>query len=406
MIQLAGAVGLDGIDTDGYDIKTLRSPSWLVWHTAGRPDIPGQEAAQGDCYMCGEDMEGVGALRTSNISSKFTDHNVAASRMSAWMCRACRFVQSSESPNPATGEIVNVRALVNIVAEHQWRPLSMAKAANSNWRSTVTDLLIDPPHTPWLITIPPVAHQPHLIFKASVNLSREVLQVQTARGRVRITRDEFARLRDAVERLLLRGWLAFSGKRNAGMSLQDATSGAYLFSYRNFIASGTVPLSDVDIVRRYVNTPALALVATLTSKVTATQRMEGGQLISGREQTPEDILTETQAGQDALTLLDVGAQLASTTHHIDRWAVIRRATAHALALHPKSAYDFYLEYLRDMDADAEPFRTGEQAASLFSIFQRGENTDVLTTLRRSADVAIAALYQRRKRSKSTAAAER
>lgn len=180
-------------------------------HGAPRHDPPApkrglQFGTSAACWLCGGPTNGVGWTLTAALPDTFTNHPSAACPSSDAMCQACVFCQSKS----AWEAYVDAHPDMGLKKGHamSWRFYSHAAwgthhecPQRARWR----ELLLDPPHEPFLYVIAQ-SGQKHLIFRSAVASNRDHFPVQLEETTIWVDRARWAVCLAAVEDLYAMGF--------------------------------------------------------------------------------------------------------------------------------------------------------------------------------------------------------
>lgn len=186
------------------------SVTQFIWKEAlGMPELEAPEptnkknkkyGVDEKCWLCGGNTENIGWHKKDVITSSFTDVDSAQSSTSETCCYSCAATMKQEGWQIACEKY-----------GHPWHfPIKEGKKpVSSNWmfsshviskdnwqmpaRSDFREILINPPGTPFVITLAD-AGKKHVLFRASVNYSQDHYSVMLDDEEIFIDRHIFSEM--------------------------------------------------------------------------------------------------------------------------------------------------------------------------------------------------------------------
>lgn len=166
----------------------MHSPSQIVYLLAGSPPVPKgvAEPMDGPCLVCGFPFP-TGVHQKDAIPPSDTDRLFYAAPFSTMVCSGCAWASSGSPPNTfrmwsvvyAEGATFpeHHEAVVKVIGEGRAPTLALLKderqvcLTNKGLTDPVTSLLLNPPDTPWFVSIA-TSGQIHTLRAAKTNVGR------------------------------------------------------------------------------------------------------------------------------------------------------------------------------------------------------------------------------------------
>ncbi len=236
-------------------------PSGNLKATASGPTIR--------CAMCGADIEPGALYDKLDLPESFTNKLAMAIPGGEHICGACKAVMNEGAFQQSLSTA--------IVSAKGYFPIM--KKENRAWA------FLEPPEPPFFVTIQN-AQQQHVVWRAPVSLSREIILVRVGeqvlrlrRQKLKAAREIVLRLDDFRHRVSVHDCKARTPKKAAAAQdaaespfvadwkYQSADGGAMKQWYRDLVAAGNVPKEDQAVLTSLNAGEAWALQAVLHRKL-------------------------------------------------------------------------------------------------------------------------------------------
>lgn len=218
------------------------------------------------CWLCGGPTDGKGWPQEAAISPTFTQNNLARTQDSGTVCSACAALTKAKTFQAA---VAKHGLDIKIWTQAGWHCYSHLVIAPGTYEcpkpSRVRDILLDPPHEPFLLGIN-ASGQKHSVFRCRVATDRDVFPVHFDDETFDVDRARFVQVLETLEEL-----------SKLGFSKDQSASGRYHpESIRRAGLSVWRPLEEQMQVRRQTEQQLLGLAVFCGRSPTYFRSLEEG----------------------------------------------------------------------------------------------------------------------------------